>query len=103
MRSQWASWYSDPLLNLGLKDVQNLDISAKYKKEGWLLRFDAHLEYDVLYDLNDSEFDPVQVEDYRMRYIPGIQSLSQTFQFGKHKFEPFNRQTNRNLGRKRWA
>ena len=82
VRSQWASWVLRPFEDSWAKGRQNLDLSAKYKKDGWLLTLDAHLEYDLLYDLDDSDFDQVQIEEYRMRYIPGVQSVSKRFSLG---------------------
>lgn len=81
-RSQWASWILRPLEKSWAKGRQNLDVSVKYKKVDWLFTADGHVEYDLLYDLDDGPFDPVQEEEYRMRYIPGVQSISKRISLG---------------------
>ena len=82
-RSQWASWILRPLDESWAKGRQNLDLSAKYKRHDWLLTVAGHVEYDLLYDLDDGPFDPVQEEEYRLRYIPGVQSISKRMSIGQ--------------------
>ena len=83
LRSQWAQWSLRPLKDSWAKGRQSLDLSAKYKKEDWTLTADGHVEYDLLYDLADGPFDPIQEEEYRLRYIPGVQSMMKRFSLGQ--------------------
>ncbi len=78
-RSQWAMWSERPLAQSWAKGRQSFDLSAKYKRDDWLVTMEGHLEYDLLYDVSDEFFDPVQEEEYRTQYIPGIQSISKRF------------------------
>ena len=82
-RSQWAAWAKRDQEDTWAKGRQSLDLSAQYKRAEWSLIAEAHIEYDLLYDVSDQEFDPVQIEEYRAQYIPGIQSIAKRFSLGQ--------------------
>ena len=82
-RSQWAAWTQRALKDSWAKGRQSLDLSAKFKRDDWSLIAEAHVEYDLLYDVSSDPFDPVQKEEYRSQYIPGIQSVSKRFSLGQ--------------------
>ena len=80
-RTQWAWWVERALEDGWAKGRQNLDLSARYKRSGWALTLEGHVEYDLLY-LTDGPFDPVQKEEYQTQYIGGVQSLSKQLTIG---------------------
>ena len=82
-RSQWASWVLRSPDETWAKGRQNLDLSAHYKADDWHITFDGHMEYDLLYDVSESPFDPVQEEEYRLKYIPGVQSIAKRVNLGQ--------------------
>lgn len=77
-RTQWALWTLREIDQGWAKGRQSLDLSARYKRNGWSVTLEGHVEYDLLY-LSEGPFDPVQKEEYQTQYIGGIQALSKRF------------------------